>query len=209
MVKKMKAYWIFIMSEQTYKLTFLSGGGICSRVLAHTCTHTHTETWKPFSVFRNIYWEKFKADWTEQMIHLTCLQFVVFKVISLARESAFTLLGQQVTGSSPGWGTWNFSGFKYLCIVLARFTTEGVCLFPKLGAFWRFVTHVIEDLGMWKALSPEDFHHEMGWIIEQIIHWSVVFFYLVYTPLEFEDLDAALRKKEMQTTISDTFASPF
>lgn len=51
---------------------------------------------------------------------------------------------------------------------------------------------------MWKALSPEDFHHEMGWIIEQIIHSSVVSFYLVYTPLLFEDLDAALRKKEIQ-----------
>lgn len=69
------------------------------------------------------------------MIHLTCLQFVVLKVISLARKSAFTPPGQQVTGSSPGWGTWNFSIFKYLCIVLARFTTEGVCLLPELGAF--------------------------------------------------------------------------
>lgn len=132
------------------------------------------------------------------MIHLTSLQSVALKVISLAQDSAFTLLGQQVTGSNPGWGTWNFSIFKYLCIMLASFTTEGVCLFPKLGAFWRFVTRVKEELGMWKALSLEDFHHEMGWIIEWIIHWSVVSFYLVYTPLVFEDLDVALRKKEIQ-----------
>jgi len=69
------------------------------------------------------------------MIHLTCLQLVALKVISLAQGSAFTPLGQQVTGSSPGWGNWNFSIFKYLCIGLAKFTTEGVCLFLKLGAF--------------------------------------------------------------------------
>lgn len=69
------------------------------------------------------------------MIYLTCLQSVALKVISLAQESAFTPPGHQVTGSSPGWGTWNFSIFKYLGIVLARFTTESICLFPQLGAF--------------------------------------------------------------------------
>lgn len=84
-LKKIKACWIFIMSEGTYKHTFLSGGVMCLCVLAHicacacVCAHTYTETWKPFAVFRNIYQEKFKADWTEYMIHLTCLQFVVLK----------------------------------------------------------------------------------------------------------------------------------
>lgn len=69
------------------------------------------------------------------MIHWTCLQSVALTVISLAQESAFTPPGHQVTGSGPGWGTWNFSIFKYLGIVLAGFTTEGVCFFPQLGAF--------------------------------------------------------------------------
>lgn len=39
----------------------------------------------------------------------------------------------------------------------------------------------------------------MGWNIEQIIDWSVVSFYLIYTHLVFEDLDDAFRKKEIQT----------
>lgn len=69
------------------------------------------------------------------MIHLTCLQPVELTVISLAQESAFTPPGHQVTGSSPGWGTWNSSIFKYLGIVLAGFTAEGVYFFPQLGAF--------------------------------------------------------------------------
>lgn len=139
------------------------------------------------------------------MIYLTCLQFVVLKVISLAWESAFAPLGQEVTGSSPGWETRNFSIFKYLCIVLARFTTFFVCLFPKLGAFWRFVTHLKEDLGMRKALSPEDFHHKMGWITEQVTCLSVVSFCLFYAPLVFEDLDAALEHLQVPSIANSCF----
>lgn len=132
-------------------------------------THVHSPPQKPGSLsLRSGMFTKKNLKLTELNKWFICLQSVALQVISLAQESAFTPPGQQVTGSSPGWGTWNFSIFRYLGIVLAGFTTEGVCLFPQLGAFWRFVTHVKEDLAMWKALSPQDFHHEMGWIIGQI-----------------------------------------
>jgi len=62
MVKKIATYRIFVMSEETYHLRFLGGGGICS-----SCprTHVHAHTQKPGSL------SLFSGTFTKKNLKLT------------------------------------------------------------------------------------------------------------------------------------------